>query len=233
MAFASSSLSGALRPRGPQRFAIAAALAALALIAGCGGDDDDGSETQTEEQACAEVSQPAPKDAQAERPGQPLNGPASAVVTTSCGSFTIELDTAGSPKTAASFAGLAEQGFYDDTSIHRIARDFVVQGGDPLGDGTGGPGYSVDEPPPDDTVYSAGTVAMAKTAAEPPGRSGSQFFVVTAAADAGLPPDYAVLGRVSEGADVVDAIEALGGPPGVDGPPTRPVVIETITIERG
>nr|MBA2545609.1 peptidylprolyl isomerase [Solirubrobacterales bacterium] len=153
------------------------------------------------------------------------------VVTTSCGEFTIELATATSPKTAASFASLAEQGVYDDTAIHRIARDFVIQGGDPAGDGTGGPGYSVDEPPPDDTVYSAGTVAMAKSGAEPPGRSGSQFFVVTAPADAGLPPDYAVLGKVTAGFEVVEAIESLGDPSGADGPPTEPVVVEAVRID--
>ncbi|MDP9188208.1 MAG: peptidylprolyl isomerase, partial [Actinomycetota bacterium] len=124
-----------------------------------------------------------------------------------------------------------EQGFYDGTSIHRIQRDFVIQGGDPAGDGTGGPGYSVDEPPPDDLTYAAGTVAMAKSEVEPPGRSGSQFFVVTAPADAGLPPDYALLGRVIEGFEVVDAIEALGDPTGADGPPTAPVLIDGVEIE--
>ena len=80
----------------------------------------------------------------------------------------------------------------------------MIQTGDPKGDLTGGPGYFVDEPPPQDLSYTRGTVAMAKTAAEPPGRSGSQFFVVTAA-DAGLSPDYALLGKVTKGFDVVRA----------------------------
>ena len=74
---------------------------------------------------------------------------------------------------------------YDGTAFHRIVPDFVIQGGDPLGDGTGGPGYFVDEPPPADTEYTRGTVAMAKSQVEPPGRSGSQFFVVVGA-DAAL-----------------------------------------------
>ena len=90
----------------------------------------------------------------------------------------------------------------------------------------------MDEPPPDDTVYDARTVAMAKTGVEPPGRSGSQFFIVTAPADAGLPPDYAVLGKVTAGFEVVEAIESLGDPSGADAPPTEPVVIESIAIER-
>ena len=139
--------------------------------------------------------------------------------------FTIELDTERAPKTTSSFAGLVEQGLYDDTLIHRIEPGFVIQGGDPNGDGTGGPGYFVDEPPPQDLTYTKATVAMAKTEAEPPGRSGSQFFVVTAPADAGLPPDYALLGRVTEGYETIEAIEGLVGPDG-----TVPAVIESITL---
>jgi len=209
---------------------IALALVALALVVGCGGDDD-GEESSLPE-GCAEVAAPAPKEAEAERRARPPAPGARAVVETSCGEFVIELDVDRAPKTAASFAGLAEQGFYDGTSFHRIAPGFVIQGGDPLGDGTGGPGYAVDEPPPQDFAYLRGTVAMAKSGAEPPGRSGSQFFVVTAPADAGLPPDYAVLGRVVEGFDAIERIEQLGEPGG-DGPPTAPIAIERIAIEDG
>jgi len=122
---------------------------------------------------------------------------------------------------------------YDGTSFHRVVDGFVIQGGDPSGDGTGGPGYTVTEPPPDDTAYTEGVVAMAKTGVEPAGASGSQFFVVTAA-DAGLPPDYAVLGELAGGEETVKAIEALAdpelGPSG--GEPTMSVVIERITLER-
>ena len=74
----------------------------------------------------------------------------------------------------------------------------MIQGGDPLGTGTGGPGYTVVEKPPANLAYTKGTVAMAKSSAEPPGSSGSQFYVVTGA-DAGLPPEYALVGKVSEG----------------------------------
>jgi peptidyl-prolyl cis-trans isomerase B (cyclophilin B) len=110
----------------------------------------------------------------------------------------------------------------------------VIQGGDPLGSdpvkaGTGGPGYHVDEKPPADLSYTKGIVAMAKSQVEPPGRSGSQFYVVTGA-DAGLPPDYALAGKVTEGMDTVEAIDALGTP-GADGPPTQTVVIESATPE--
>ena len=144
--------------------------------------------------------------------------------------FVIDLDTTESPKTANSFAFLAEEGFYDGTVFHRIAPGFVIQGGDPTGTGSGGPGYTVTEPPPEDTTYETGLVAMAKTAVEPPGASGSQFFVVTAPADAGLPPDYAVLGKVGEGMDVVDAIGELGDP---QEQPTQVVTIDSVTIDSG
>lgn len=207
---------------------IALAVVAVALVAGCGGDDDDASASLPE--GCEEVPEPEPKEATAERRTEPPGRPARATVTTSCGEFVIELDVERSPRTSASFAGLAEQGFYDGTGFHRVAPGFVIQGGDPLGDGTGGPGYSVDEPPPPDFAYLRGTVAMAKSEAEPPGRSGSQFFVVTAPADAGLPPDYALLGKVIEGFDVLERIESLGAE-GEDGPPSAPVVIERIEVE--
>lgn len=213
--------------RGP--ITIAALLASCALLAACGGDDDGDEGAAGDEGACAEVDRPSPKDESFQKPKEQLSGPASAVVQTNCGDFTIELDTGRAPKTTSSFAGLVEQGLYDDTLIHRIEPGFVIQGGDPNGDGTGGPGYFVDERPPQDLVYENAVVAMAKTAAEPPGRSGSQFFVVTAPADAGLPPDYALLGRVTEGYETVEAIEGLVGPEGQTGD----AVIERITLQRG
>jgi cyclophilin family peptidyl-prolyl cis-trans isomerase len=178
---------------------------------------------------CSRVSAPPPKQVRLSAPSTTLRGPASATVETSCGSFTIALDTARAPKTASSFAYLARQGVYDDTLIHRIIPGFVVQGGDPAGSGTGGPGYTVDEHPPRNLSYTRGVVAMAKSAVEPPGRSGSQFFVVTAA-DAGLTPDYALIGRVSGGLDVVQGIEQLGTQ---SGRPTAPVIIRRIEIQSG
>ena len=105
----------------------------------------------------------------------------------------------------------------------------MIQGGDPLGTGTGGPGYSVVEKPPANLAYTKGVVAMAKSSAEPPGSSGSQFYVVTGA-DAGLPPEYALVGKVSEGFDVVERIGKLGTP---SEKPKQTVLIETMTIEKG
>jgi len=209
------------------------ALCAVLLVA-CGDDEEDSAApATTAEGECAGVEAPAPKDEKFDAPELVLRRgkPAAATVQTSCGSFVIELDTKGSPKTANSFAFLAEQGFYDDTVFHRIAPGFVIQGGDPKGDGTGGPGYSVTEAPPQDTTYARGLVAMAKTAVEPPGASGSQFFVVTAPADAGLPPDYAVLGEVTEGIEVVEAIGELGDP--ATEQPLQTVTIDSVTISQG
>jgi peptidyl-prolyl cis-trans isomerase B (cyclophilin B) len=173
------------------------------------------------------VSAPSPKQVQLSAPEQTLEGPATASVETSCGTFQIALDVARAPITTSSFAYLARQGVYDDTPFHRIVSGFVIQGGDPSGSGSGGPGYFVDEPPPRNLSYTRGVAAMAKAGAEPPGRSGSQFFVVTVP-DAGLTPDYALLGRVTAGLDVVERIEQLGTPSGT---PRAPVVIRRVTVE--
>jgi peptidyl-prolyl cis-trans isomerase B (cyclophilin B) len=200
---------------------------AVALLGGCGGGGEG--TTLALPAGCSEVSAPAPKQVHLARPTEALKGPATADIETSCGSFEIALDVARAPKTTSSFAYLVRQGVYDDTLVHRIQPGFVIQGGDPTGTGSGGPGYFVDEPPPQNLSYTRGIVAMAKTAAEPPGRSGSQFFVVTAA-DAGLTPDYALLGTVSSGMDVVDRIEELGTP---DGKPKAPVVIRRVTLRGG
>lgn len=156
-----------------------------------------------------------------------------ATVSTSCGDFTIELASAEAPKTTASFVSLADKDVYEDVAFTRIAPGFVIQGGDPTGTQSGGPGYTVEEAPPKNLVYKTGVVAMAKSGAEPPGTSGSQFFVVTAPADAGLPPDYALVGQVSSGMDVVDRIASIGTASGSDGPPKSPVVIKSVTINPG
>lgn len=185
------------------------------------------SEEGEELPVCEDADAPEPK--KVNLPGPKMKRPTASEVVfeTTCGEFTVSLSE-DSPKTAASFQYLAEEGVFDDTQFHRVVPGFVIQGGDPAGDGTGGPGFSVDEKPPGDTSYTKGVVAMAKTGAEPPGRSGSQFFVVTGA-DAGLPPDFAVAGEVTEGIEVVEAIEALGLP-GSEAP-SRPAVIESATAK--
>jgi cyclophilin family peptidyl-prolyl cis-trans isomerase len=210
---------------------IAAVVAAILISRGGGSDEDSGSSTTAGAAGCEQVEAPAPKEVSLKAPGQSIQRgePVTAVVKTSCGAFDIALDTQRAPKTANSFAYLAEKGFYDGLSFHRIGPEFVIQGGDPLGDGSGGPGYSVDEKPPPNLAYTRGTVAMAKSSAEPPGRSGSQFFVVTGA-DAGLPPEYALVGKVTSGMSVVERIGKLGTPAEK---PKQTVLIEEVTIEKG
>ena len=210
--------------------AFASVLLAGLVLAGCGSDDGGGT-TQATASPCAQASPPKPREVklpppkQTVRPGERLT----AVVSTTCGTFDIALDTRQAPKTTNSVAYLARKGFYDGLAFHRIVTGFVIQAGDPLGDGRGGPGYTVDEPPPRNLAYTKGVVAMGKSPIEPPGRSGSQFFVVLAA-DAGLSPDYALVGRVSRGLDVVERIGRLGTP---SEQPKQTVLIKRVTIEGG
>ncbi len=214
----------------------------LLFVAGCGDDEKKAEATATPEAAataettetgCEKVDKPGSKEeGKLAKPDLELD-PAktyTATVATSCGDFKIELDVERAPKTAASFVFLAREGFFDATSFHRIVPGFVIQGGDPLGSGMGGPGYTVVEAPPRDLAYTRGVVAMAKGGAEPAGASGSQFFVVTGE-DAGLPPDYALLGKVTEGQEVVDTIGTSATDPATE-QPIDPVVIETVTIDE-
>lgn len=218
---------------------IALMLALALLVAACGEDDDASGETAatptaTEEAApagCEAAEEPEPKgEGDLPKPKARLNASKTyvAAVSTNCGDFEITLDAERAPKTGGSFKALADKGFFDGTTFHRIVAGFVIQGGDPKGDGTGGPGYSVVEAPPQDLVYSKGVVAMAKTGAEAAGTSGSQFFVVTAE-DAGLPPDYALLGQVTSGQDVVDKIGVAETDPATE-KPLEPVVISSVKV---
>jgi cyclophilin family peptidyl-prolyl cis-trans isomerase len=215
-------------------FLLALAGATLGL-ASCGGGGSGTSTSASLPSGCEQVSKPKPEHRQLKKPKQTVTRGESltATVDTSCGKFDIQLDTSNSPKTANSFAYLAKKGFYDDTTFNRIVPHFVIQGGDPLENGRGGPGYTVVEPPPHNATYRMGTVAMAKTATAPPGESGSQFFVVTAS-DAGLPPNYAILGKVSSGSDVVKKIGTLGDPAsGEAGTPVATVLIKQISVSGG
>jgi cyclophilin family peptidyl-prolyl cis-trans isomerase len=207
---------------------IAAGVVAAILIGRSGGGSD--STTVSSSSGCEQVEAPKPKKVSFKAPKQTVTKgeKLTAVVETSCGTFDIALDSTRAPKTVNSFVFLSEEGFYDDLTFHRVIPEFVVQGGDPQGTGNGGPGYSVDEKPPANLAYTKGIVAMAKSSAEPPGRSGSQFFVVLSA-DAGLPPEYALVGKVDKGFDVVERIGRLGTPSGA---PKQILLIEKITIEK-
>jgi cyclophilin family peptidyl-prolyl cis-trans isomerase len=207
---------------------IAAIAGIVILIVNSGGDDGGKSKVA----GCEKVSAPQPKNVSKRKaPTLKLDRSKTylATVDTSCGTFVIKLDPKQAPRTGGSFVTLARDGFYDGLGFHRIAPGFVIQGGDPAGNGSGGPGYKIRERPPSDVVYSEGTVAMAKAGPEPAGTSGSQFFVVTGN-NANLPPDYALLGRVTKGLDAVQRIEQLGT--SSDGPPSEPVVIKKLSISE-
>ena len=204
-------------------------IVALLFVAGCGGGDGETTEpVATGDDECQTVDAPDARNPDpAMAPSQPLDASKTYTLTfdTSCGSFTITLDPELAPKTSASLVALAKAGYFDDTIFHRVVPGFVIQGGDPTQSGGGGPGYSTVDIPPSDAAYTQGVVAMAKSAAEGPGTSGSQFFVVTGE-DAGLPPEYAIVGEVTDGMDAVLRIDALGVG---DGPPSQPVVVSSVT----
>jgi cyclophilin family peptidyl-prolyl cis-trans isomerase len=224
----------------------------LALVlAACG--DDGGEETAatpapTEEatpeapaaneflpEGCEDVEAPAPREeGTLEAPRGKLSASKTYVATiaTNCGDFQITLDAERAPVTAGSFKYLADEGFFDGLTFHRIEPNFVIQGGDPTASGNGGPGYSVEEPAPSDLKYTRGVVAMAKTEAEPSGTSGSQFFVVTGdetSPAATLPPDYALVGEVTEGMDVVDRIGSIQADPNT-GLPAVTVFMKSVKV---
>jgi cyclophilin family peptidyl-prolyl cis-trans isomerase len=211
-------------------FAVVAIAVVAAILISRGGGNSDSSTTAASG-GCEEVEAPAPKKIKLQAPPQTVKKgeKLTAAVQTNCGDFAIALDSSRAPKTVNSFVYLSEKGFYDKLDFPRIAPGFVIQGGSPSNSTVGDPGYKVVEKPPANLAYTKGTVAMAKSSAEPPGTSGSQFFVVTGA-DAGLPPEYALVGKVSQGMDVVTHIGGLGTP---EEKPKQTVLIEKITIEKG
>jgi peptidyl-prolyl cis-trans isomerase B (cyclophilin B) len=181
---------------------------------------------------CRTVEVPRPKGPQHLSPPKIKLDPSrtyTVTVVTNCGTFAFTLDVKHAPKTSASIYSLVRRGFFDGLTFHRVAAGFVIQGGDPLGNGSGGPGYTVVEAPPPDTQYVRGVVAMAKTQTDPSGASGSQFFVVTGA-NVGLPPQYAVAGKVVSGLAVAEKIGSLPTNPPGDGAPTPPVVMSKVTV---
>jgi len=191
--------------------------------------------SQSSGNSCTKAQAPAPRKAGGEsKPKGKLDSGKAYTVTvdTNCGTFAFQLDVKDSPATTAAFAGLVKRGFFNGLTFHRIVPGFVIQGGDPAGTGTGGPGFHTVDPPPKSADYTLGTVAMAKTQTEPAGAAGSQFFIVTGQ-DAQLPPDYALLGKVTDGIDVVKRIGELGNPTDPNGTPTQVVVMKKLTVSGG
>ncbi len=218
----------------------------LAAFAACGDKEKEAASATTTTEAtptpedtggeqgtgCEPAAKAAPKRAKLAKPRQKLDSAKTyvATVTTNCGEFEITLDAKRAPRTGGSFKYLADKRFFDGLSFHRIVPGFVIQGGDPNGEGGGGPGYSVVEAPPEDLAYGKGVVAMAKTQIDAPGTSGSEFFVVTGEGTP-LPPEYALLGKVTAGQDVVDTIGVA--PVGPDEQPVEPIVMKSVRVAEG
>ena len=147
-----------------------------------------------------------------------------AVLHTNHGAIEVELFSDDAPKTVENFEGLARKGFYDGVIFHRVIPDFMVQGGDPEGTGTGGPGYTFEDEINDHKVE-RGALAMANAG---PNTNGSQFFIVTAEACPWLDGKHTVFGRVSAGMEVIDRISEL--PADARDRPREPVTIERVEL---
>jgi cyclophilin family peptidyl-prolyl cis-trans isomerase len=150
-----------------------------------------------------------------------------AIIQTNHGPVTVELFPDDAPKTVENFVKLANDGFYDRVIFHRVIPDFMIQGGDPTGTGSGGPGYSFEDEFNDHKVE-RGALAMANAG---PNTNGSQFFIVTTDAAPWLDGKHTVFGRVTEGMDVVDTISEL--PRDARDKPNDDVVIESVSVTNG
>ncbi len=216
------------------------AIALPLLLVACGGDDSsaDASETGDATATTAVETFQTPTGITCSRAepaangnGKTYDGPPeltvedgvtyTATLATSCGDIVVELDAANAPITANNFIFLARDGFYDGLTFHRTVPGFVIQGGDPSGDGTGGPGYQFEDELPTDG-YPQGSFAMANAG---PSTNGSQFFIVTGQAD--LANDFSRFGRVTQGLEVAQGVESLGD---AGQAPSEPVYINSVTI---
>ncbi len=148
----------------------------------------------------------------------------SAEMVTSKGTMTIALDPVAAPKTVNNFVFLARYHYFDGIFFHRVIPGFVLQGGDPRGTGTGGPGYEFEDELPRPGRYELGSLAMANAG---PNTNGSQFFVISGPSGVRLPPQYSLFGKVVNGLDVVAVVDALGTS---SGKPKERVTIVSMTI---
>jgi cyclophilin family peptidyl-prolyl cis-trans isomerase len=202
---------------------IIALLAVAAIAAGCtGGASTSPSASvgpgQSDLYAACPTGQP---------PALPAGETRTVTIETEKGTIVAKIEGALSPIAAGNFVALASCGFYNDVGFHRVVPDFVIQGGDPEGTGSGGPGYTIQDEAVTAT-YKRGTLAMARTPA--PNSQGSQFFVVLddASAAQSLTPvnTYAIFGEVVQGMDVVDAIAAAADAQ----LPSNPVKMTRVTV---
>lgn len=195
---------------------------ALPVLAGCGSSDSASSTTAATAAGQGAKTWSAP-------PAQTIDAKATytATLATSEGDITIALDPKAAPKTVNNFVFLSKQGFYDGVTFHRVIPGFVIQGGDPAGNGTGGPGYTFEDELPEAGAYTLGSVAMANSG---PNTNGSQFFIITGNQGVALPPSYSLFGQVTSGQDVAEKISTMAAP-GTE-TPEPPVTIEKVTVQE-
>jgi peptidyl-prolyl cis-trans isomerase B (cyclophilin B) len=216
----------------PRSIRAMAALTVLAVVAAC-SPAPGASPSAAPSLAAPSGETPTGSSAAGSCPtSEPAALPAGATRTvtieTSKGTMTFDLQADLSPIAVGNFVALAECGFYDGVVFHRLVPNFVIQGGDPDGTGTGGPGYTITDEPVT-TEYRRGTVAMART--REPNSVGSQFFVVLvdeARESLALANTYQIIGEVTEGMDVVDAIAAMPN----SGDQTGNQALEPVAMDR-
>jgi len=220
--------------------AAAALLLALTILSGCGG-------TRGPQDAYGQTGGGQAGGGQAERLIKQWDSPPemtidpnrryTATMETTHGTMTFELFASEVPQTVNNFVFLAREGFYDGVTFHRIIKDFMIQGGDPTGTGSGGPGYTIPDEYPVTRPYKRGTLAMARTSE--PNSAGSQFFICTGADCGGLDrqPAYVIFGQLIEGDDVLTQLESVPVVQGnsfdpVPSKPVDPPVIQRVMIEE-
>lgn len=223
------------------------ALGLLLLLAACGGEatypgDEDTAEAsgtsaaltcETPPELPADVTTYTQDDLPEPMSGEPATVPAT--IETTCGDIELELYAADAPQTVASFAFLAQEGYWADSPCHRLTTGsiYVLQCGDPTGSGSGNPGYGYGiENAPETGAYPPGTLAMART--QDPESNGGQFFIVYA--DTQLPVEgggYSIFGQVTDGLEIVEALAAEGTDGGgADGAPAQPVSILSVSVDE-
>ncbi|WP_047152014.1 peptidylprolyl isomerase [Aneurinibacillus tyrosinisolvens] len=213
-------------------FIILLAVALVFTMAACSANSGKNPEQGKQE---AQPKQPAKQWASAPPMAIDPNKTYIAHMETNKGNISIELLAKEAPKTVNNFVFLSREKFYDGVIFHRVIKDFMIQGGDPLGTGTGGPGYNIEDELPVKRKYEKGIVAMART--NQPNSGGSQFFICNGPGAAGLntQPDYVIFGKVIDGMDTVDKIsnvQVTQSPTGEESVPVEKVFVKTITIEE-
>jgi peptidyl-prolyl cis-trans isomerase B (cyclophilin B) len=157
--------------------------------------------------------------------------PVATIVVKDYGTMTFELYPNDAPQTVYNFIELANSGFYNGLTFHRLVQDFVIQGGDPTGTGTGGPGYTIEGEFPSNGIanphqHEVGTLAMARS--QDPNSAGSQFYIVTGEEGTTISDDYTAFGMITSGQEVLTALNTAP----VEGQtPTEPIIIESVTVD--